>query len=462
MTVPLLEAAFEAFRDRPETTAVTEDARSWTWAEFLAEVERTARELEGESSRGPVYIHSPSNSSFLSTFLAAAVAGRPACTLHRDWAKPELDAAIADAGKFEADPETDGDDPIFYIGFTSGTSGRPKPFARRQRSWASSFAPAGAMFSVEAGDMVFLPGSLQHSHFLFGAVFALDRGAAIRLFEQFDARLLADELDRTARGVLYLVPTMLLALDELATEPMDGVHSLVVSGAKMETHHWDIARRLFPRATVGELYGASELSFVAVNTAGEAPADPGYVGRPFPGVEVEIRSPENAAADEPGVVYVRSPYLFEGYLTGSKVDSPVGTDGFMTVGDMGVLTERGLSLAGRASNLLITGGKNVHPEEVEAQLADHPSVKECVVAGVPHPRWGDELVAVLVAEDGDQLEADRLRDHLRERVASYKIPKRWFLVAEMPRTPAGKTDRSRDRLFERAAEIRVRTDGSPE
>jgi long-chain acyl-CoA synthetase len=242
---------------------------------------------------------------------------------------------------------------------------------------------------------------------------------------------------------------MLFALDQFGPDSFPGVRSVVISGAKLEPHHWEIARRLFPQALIGELYGASELSFVAVNTEGELPSDPNHVGRLFPGVEVEIRPP--------GIVFVRSPYLFDGYVDGSELDSPVGADGFMTVGDMGALTDHGLSLSGRASNLLITGGKNVHPEEIEAQLSDHPAVSECVVVGVPDPRWGDELVAFLVSADGDdgELTPARLRDHLKERIASYKIPKRWFVVEEMPRTRAGKTDRSRERLFEGATEIRT-------
>jgi len=448
----ILSGALAAFRGRPDETAVTDDSRAQSWAEFEAELRDIAGDLEDEADRGPVFVRGPSNASFLASFLAAPMAGRPGCTLHSDWAAPELEAAVEDAGGFEPRP-ADETDPVFYVGFTSGTSGRPKPFARRWESWSSSFGPAGELFSVHSGDRVFLPGSLQHSHFLFGAVFALNRGAGVRLFERFDAETLAEELARVRRGVLYLVPTMLLALDELRPAPMTGVHSLVVSGAKMEAHHWEIARRVFPRATVGELYGASELSFVTVNTEGERPSDPGYVGRPFPGVEIEIRRPTDAAPDEPGPVYVRSPYLFDGYLEGNRSVSPAGEDGFMTVGDVGLLTEEGLTLVGRASNMLITGGKNVHPEEVEGRLSDHPGVAECVVGGAPHPRWGEQLVGFVVAADGGAPDADSLRGHLRGRVAPYKIPKRWFLVDSIPRTAANKTDRDLDRLFEAATEL---------
>lgn len=423
---------------------MTEAGRTWTRAEFEEEISRVADRLREEATGGPVTIDLPSGSAFLATFLAASAVGRPACTLHQDWARPELEAAIADVGGFEPDP--DDDDPVFYIGFTSGTSGRPKPFVRSRNSWTSSFGAAGELFSIEDGDEVFLPGSMQHSHFLFGAVLALNRGAGVRLFEEFDAARLMGELRVTGRGVVYLVPTMLLALDDLGGEAAAGVHSLVVSGAKMEAHHWEIARRLFPGASVGEIYGASELSFVAVNTEGERPSDPGYVGQLFPGVEVEIRPP--------GVVHVRSPYLFDGYLEDSGLASPIGEDGFMTVGDMGVLDADGLSLSGRASNLLITGGKNVHPEEVEAALGTHPAVRECVVAGMPDPRWGDEIVAFMVpADPRTPPDPEELRRYLKELIASYKVPKRWFVVDGIPRTRAGKTDRSRDRLMERATRL---------
>lgn len=458
-TPPLLVGAIEAFGGNPSRPAVVDDAGSWAWREFIDEVERTAVELAGAPDRGPVLIHSPSGLSFLVTFLAAAMAGRPACTLHYDWAKPELDAAVSEVSRFDPGCDQDPEDPVFYIGFTSGTSGRPKPFIRRQRSWSSSFAPAGEMFSVNPGDLVFLPGSLQHSHFLFGAVLGLNRGATVRLFERFDAGRLAEQLRQASRAVVYLVPTMLVALDELGAEHFGGVHSLVISGAKTEPHHWEIAKRLFPEARAGEIYGASELSFVTVNTGGEDLLDPGCVGRPFPGVELEIRSPDEAsggrpAAGEPGLVYVRSPYLFDGYINESGKDSPIGSDGFMTVGDIGVIGERGLSLVGRASNLLITGGKNVHPEEIEARMVEHPSVAECVVVGVPHPRWGEEIVAFVVTRNGDRPELDPLRAHLKQSLASYKVPKRWFQLDSIPKTLAGKTDRSHGRLFEPATEIK--------
>jgi long-chain acyl-CoA synthetase len=469
-----MAGARDAFARDPSAAAIVGDGFAQSWAAFEAEIDRIAGALR-EEGPGPVGILLPSGVRFLAAFFASSAAGRPACTLHPDWAEPELRAAIVDAGVTRLitdrpglepsclglgqtgarEPDGDGD-PLFYIGFTSGTSGRPKPFARRARSWTSSFAPAAEMFVVRAGDRVFLPGALHNSHFLFGAVFALNRGAGVRLYEGYDARALAADLDAAgpespAGAVVYLVTTMIHDLSKTGAGPFGSVHSVVVSGAKMEPRHWQAARDLFPRARINEIYGASELSFVTVGT-GERHGDPGYVGLPFPGVEIEIRPPGPEAAreadDGSGLVFVRSPYLFEGYLEGSEVVSPVGGDGFMTVGDVGRLGPDGLSLSGRASNMLITGGKNVHPEEVEALLSRLPSVTESVVIGVPHERWGEELVA-FVEFDGNRIrpDAEELRDALRGKVANYKIPKRWFEVDGFPRTAAGKVDRTAERLF---------------
>jgi long-chain acyl-CoA synthetase len=356
------------------------------------------------------------------------------------------------------------DDPVFYIGFTSGTSGRPKPFARRIKSWLWSFAPAAELFSVGRGDSVFLPGSMSNSHFLFGAVFALNRGATVRLFERYSAEALAAGLNETEGAVVYLVPTMIHDLERTGFGPLAEVRSVVVSGAKMEPRHWRAARELFPNAEVSEIYGASELSFVTVAT-GERAGDPGYVGRPFPGVEIEIRhlGPDadgqaedraEGSDDEPGLVFIESPYLFDGYIEDSLTVSPVGPDGFMTVGDVGTLGPFGLSLSGRASNMLITGGKNVHPEEVEAALTRHPAVAESVVIGLPHERWGEQLAAfVAFGDKPGRPDADELRSFLKGRVAGYKVPKRWFEVDAVPRTPAGKFDRSSGRLLDAAYEL---------
>ncbi|MBM9469639.1 AMP-binding protein [Nakamurella leprariae] len=426
---------------------------------------------------GPVGVLGTTGVEFLTVMIAAATTDRPVCALHHDWSETELVAALADAGIGDvvthrgalpsgvrvvrppvvdvpdaaaADLSADAvesSDALFFIGFTSGSSGRPKPFARRQSSWTSSFAAAADLFGVCREVEVVLPGHLQHSHFLFGAMLGWSQGAPLRVYERFDPIRLAADLADVRAGVLYLVPTMITALHGAGIPPLGRVRTVVVSGAKLEPHHLAAAARLFPQARIFELYGASETSFITVNRHGPVAEDPGCVGLPFPGVELDIRPRPD---DEPGhgLVYVRSRYLFEGYLEAGALVAGIPADGFITVGDVGSIRSDGaLSLRGRASNLVITGGKNVHPEEIEIALSDHPDLAGSAVVGVPHPYWGEELVACVVPAPGVGFDAEDVSAFLRPRVAGYKIPKRWIVVEDLPRTATGKTDRSGVRIL---------------
>jgi len=417
-------------------------------SDLTSRIGALAAELSGTAA--PVAIDLPSGEDLVVAFYAAARAGRPACLLQRDFAAAERRRALAASCAAHVVDETgvhlvagapawnvahDPDDPLFYIGFTSGTSGTPKPFARRWRSWLSSFERAAELCRVSEGTDVVLAGALQHSHFLFGAALAAERGARTVTVESFDPRELRTKLAGDRPKTLYLVPTMLTMLAERWRDPQPSVRCVVLSGSAQEEHHRTASHELFPNARIVEIFGASELSFVAVGVdddrGGEAPPL-----RLFPGVELEIRSA--------GEIWVRSPFLFAGYVTTEgTLDSPLDANGFMTVGDLGRLTAGGeLQLTGRASNMVITGGKNVHPEEVEAVLRGHPGVRECVVLGMPHERWGEQLVAVVEPGSDDAgIDPGELAEAVRAQLAGYKVPKRWRTVSQIPRTASGKVAR---------------------
>ncbi len=410
-----------------------------TAAELHAAAEPVARALAGRP--GPVGLLLPDRTDTLVAFLAALRAGRPAVVLQHAFTAAERAAALEDAGCEEVLTELPcdsgdsplgltprGEDPMFYVGFTSGSSGRPKAFARRLRSWTDSFAATSTVFAI--GDRVVLPGPLDHSLFLFGAVHAMWTGADVVTLPRFDPDAVLAELTG-APATVYLVPTMLHALAERATAPLLRVRSVVCGGAKLEARHWTEAAELFPHARTRELYGASELSFVTV--ADGPPRVEGEVGRPFPGVELDLRD---------GVVHVRSPYLFAGYLRRGALEPPALTaDGFATVGDLGErLPDGALRLTGRASNLVVTGGKNVHPEEVEAALAGVPGVAAAGVTGRPDPYWGERLCAYVVL-DRPVAAADALAA-LRARLAAHKVPKELRTVPRLPRTASGKLARA--------------------
>lgn len=381
---------------------------------------------------GPLLVPDSDPIALLIGFYGAQIAGRAALVPHADWAVPERERALAAAAALPPAPGR------ALIGFTSGTSGTPKPFVRSWASWASSFTAAAALYRIGADAEVLVPGPLQHSHFLFGAVLAVECGVPLTLLPSFDADAVTAMLAAAGHAVCFLVPTMLVAL--AGAPPMPGVAALVLSGQKLEPRHRALARELFPSARVIEIFGASELSFVSVTACDPGDPDPApdAVGRPFAGVEVEVRgldAGERLADGAVGEIWVRSPYLAAGVA---------GADGFATCGDLGRIGSGGeIELTGRRSNVIISGGKNIHPEEVEAVAGGHDAVLACLVTAVADDYWGERLVGLIEIAPGCDaralaVELDRC---VRERLAAYKAPKEWRPVPVLPRTASGKLAR---------------------
>ncbi|WP_274917952.1 AMP-binding protein [Streptomyces sp. WZ-12] len=425
---------------------------------------------------------------FLEIFLGAAVAGIPVMVLDTAWSDPELAAVLDDtppARLFRDTPATAAEERLppgavvdlagpgfaawlrrhdshqlpdvdndfdevpdsaaFYVGFTSGSTGRPKGAVRSHRSWIRTFRHYTDGFGIGPSDAVLLPGSLAHSHFLCGAVHALHVGATVCLLPSFDPAAVFDHIERYQACHLFLVPTMFEALLEHARRhpgrTFPQVRSLLSVGAK-----WSPARRaravdLFPRADAVEFYGATELSLVSV-LHGDDDGPWESLGRPVPGVEVSVRSPtgEERGVDEAGQLYVRSDMLFDGYLSAEHTEAP-DADGWFTVGDIGRLDERGyLHLVGREKGMLISGGLNVHPEEVAAALLRLPEVAEVAVVGLPDERWGDLVCAVVRWQEGARLGRAELRDRAARHVSRQKCPRRLFETDQLPYTPSGKID----------------------
>jgi acyl-CoA synthetase (AMP-forming)/AMP-acid ligase II len=272
-------------------------------------------------------------------------------------------------------------------------------------------------------------------------------GARTVLLERFDPRAFLHEVAHHRATVFFLVPTQverLLALpdDERARADWSSVRACIVAGAPFSP----AARRRF-LAWLGpgklwEFYGSSETGTITVlPPADQAEALPGDVGRPPPGVEIELRHHDTGlpvAHGEVGEVFVRSPALMHGYLD----EPPVAHGSFVSVGDLGRFEADGrLVLVDRKHDLVISGGVNVYPAEVERALAEHPAVAGAVVCGVADADWGERVVALVATREGAAAPGeDELRAFLRERIASYKIPKQFRFVAasELPIGPSGK------------------------
>ena len=289
---------------------------------------------------------------------------------------------------------------------------------------------------------------LFHVHGLFAAInTVLASGSSMLLAGGFDAQQAIAQLP--AATVFMGVPTYYTRLLQMAgLDRRSTAHvRLFVSGSApllAETHH-EFERRT--GHVILERYGMTE---TLMNTSNPYDGErvPGSVGPPLPGIEVRV---VDAATGVPapvpatvGALEIRGPNVCAGYWRDpSKTASEFTSDGWFKTGDLGCIDARGyVQIVGRAKDLVISGGYNVYPKEVEAELDALPGVLESAVIGVAHPDFGEGVTAVVVARPGATLSEQDLVRALQERVARYKVPKRVIVVAELPRNAMGKVQKN--------------------
>ncbi|MBW3667571.1 MAG: AMP-binding protein [Actinobacteria bacterium] len=328
--------------------------------------------------------------------------------------------------------------------FTSGTTGVPKA-ALRIRGDRTLAERVGDAFGFGSSSHHLAAGPLYHSGPWTCAMMTLSRGGVVSLLRKFDPRAWLDIA--LAHGVTgtFITATQLRKVVEAVEAGRPAPPSLagvVVSG---EPFPPELKRRAV--AALGpclvECYGCTELGPLTYVPADRLLERPSSSGMPFPGVEVaafdgDRRLPPGMV----GILRARTPLAFEGYVRSPDAATDGGGDEWATVGDMGLVDEEGwVHLAGREDDMIITGGVNVFPADVEAVVAEHPAVRQCAVFGLPDDRWGSVVCVAVVADPGADLEVHDLRTWLRHRIADDKRPHRLFRVAELPTTATGKISR---------------------
>jgi acyl-CoA synthetase (AMP-forming)/AMP-acid ligase II len=358
---------------------------------------------------------------------------------------------IADAGEVPADVRPGhelaaGPDEVALLAYTSGTTGRPKGVPLTHRQLAVSIRVAMAAWQWRPDDVLVHALPLYHQHGLGGVHAALIAGGTAHIGSKFSADALVRAAADTRASVLFAVPTIYQALADSPAALHGGLRGLRLAVCGSAPLSPSLAGRL--PAVLGRLplvrYGTTETGLNVSNPLADPHGD--TIGVPLPGVLVRIRASEGPA--DPGAdgeIQLRGPHVFSGYWSDPAATRAAFTpDGWFRTGDIGAVDPATghLVIRGRTKEMIISGGLNVYPREVEIAIEGHPSVAEAAVAGVTDERWGERVTAWVVLRDGHQFDEAALIAYARTLLAGYKCPKRVFRLTELPRNQLGKIVRS--------------------
>lgn len=359
---------------------------------------------------------------------------------------PELDAFIVDAPNALTLPVPAPDD-IAYVAYTSGTTGRSKGALLSHRNTLSNARSVTEAWQWTADDNLLHMLPLFHTHGLMvGMHGTLLQGASCELHRHFSARIALDRLAAGEFSLFFGVPTMytrLIAEAASSERRPSGLRLCVSGSAPLSPATFADFERLFGQRIL-ERYGMTETIMNLTNPAvGER--RPGTVGRPFPGQEariVDVKTRRPLGPNEIGEIEVRGPHVFAGYLNQPAATAECfGAEGWFRTGDLGQVSDDGyFSITGRARELIISGGYNIYPREVEEAILACPGVAEAAVFGQPDPEFGERVCAAVVRSD-PALTATAIVEHCRARLAGYKKPKRVFFVESLPRNAMGKVQK---------------------
>ena len=486
---------------RPDAPAVVAGEQRLTWAALDAAVDRAAAgyAMHGLAPGDRVAIQLPNGLDWLRAALGALRAGLVVVPVNTAYTDPELEYVLGDSGAAlfvsaterppvggvpvcPGPPDADGPPPTVegdpaapsFLAYTSGTTGRPRGAILTAAALRANQEQCLAMTPppVHEDDRVLLVLPLFHVYGLnagFGMVAAT--GACAVLQETFDPRatlaLMAEEEVTAVPGAPPMYQAWLAAADAVGSdaELRRGFAAMRMASSGAAPLPADVWAAMRDRAavTVWEGYGLTEASPVVASTLATGRAKPSCIGGPLPGVELALRDtaatehahdiddgPDDEHSGEdphdmeegPGEIWIRGPNLFAGYWP-DGADGP-DADGWLGTGDLAYRDADGdLHLVDRRSDLILVSGFNVYPAEVERVLDAHPKIAESAVIGVPDPRTGSAVRAVVVLEPGEQLTFEELQAHAGESLARYKVPTSIHFLTSLPHSLTGKVSRAR-------------------
>jgi long-chain acyl-CoA synthetase len=348
--------------------------------------------------------------------------------------------------------------PRGHMAYTSGTTGRPKgvlragvPLDQLEAQQARTQAIVEATFGIRAGCRALVPAPLYHSAPGVFLQNGLLLGERLLITARFDAEQVLALVEQHRIDVLYLVPIMYVRLLKLPAEvrskyDLSSLRFVASTGAPCAP---EVKRAMIEwlGPVIHETYASSEAGMVTSIASHEALQRPGSAGRPVGQAQLRILGEDGqpCATREVGLIYVRQPaYPDFTYRGNEEARRAIERDGLISLGDMGYLDEDGyLYVCDRASDMVISGGVNIYPAEIEHELLRSAGVADCAVFGIPDDEYGERLMAVVQPEPGAKLDAQELITRLREQLSAFKIPRTIEVMAQLPRDDNGKIAKRR-------------------
>ncbi len=449
----LADIVADSAAQAPDRPALYFEGETVSYTELDRRITEAAAALaaRGVGAGDRVALRLPNSPAYVAAFFGALRAGAVVVPLNVLLAPPEVEERVrastphvviddelpvgggANAGIVERE-----DDEPAVILFTSGTSGRPKGAVLTHGSIRAAARNAAEALVLGPDDVVL--GAAPFTHVLgqsTGLVSTFLAGAAVAVVPRFEAERTLATMTATRTTILLGVPTMCIALCQAARDASElpPIRIAHVGGAAVPIEVANDFERTFG-GEVLEGYGLTELSGIATMYRVGERRKPGSVGKPLGGTEIRIHE----AVDGVGEVQLRGPSVIAGYWQDEEATrEAIDHDGWFSTGDVGYLDdERYLFLVDRKKDLIVRGGYNVYPREVEEALYAHPDVLETAVVGIADERLGEEVAAVVVRRPGATASADELQAWTKERVAAYKYPRRIVFADELPKGPTGK------------------------
>jgi glutaconate CoA-transferase subunit A len=445
----VLGQAASGHADRP-ALLVEDEAISYGELESRAAAAAAGLRARGVARGDRVALLLPNGADYVACLFGVWRLGAVAVPINVLLAPPEVQARVALSGAklllTESPPAAGAPELVACrngepaaILFTSGTSGVPKGAVLTHGSLAAAAGSVADALSLGPEDVVL--GAAPFSHVLglsTGILATLSRGGVVAVERRFEAERTLARMVETRTTILLGVPTMCIALCEAArsASELPPVRIAHVGGAAVPVEVGRAFESTFS-ADLYEGYGLTEMSGIATTYIEGQPRKPGSVGRPLGSTEVLIADPDERGVGE---VRFRGPSVAAGYWENPEATAEaISPDGWLATGDVGYLDDDGyLFLVDRKQELVIRGGYNVYPGEVEEALYSHPDVLEAAVVGVADETLGEEVAALIVVRPGARLTVEDVQRWAKERVAAYKYPRIVAFVDDLPKTPTGK------------------------